>query len=83
MFTSWPLLLGFLVCVELLEDSVGIGEDDWLLLSERKEFDFFIFDVFSFRTAPFSVTNSCAKFLSARDSGFGFSIELPVNVVGC
>ena len=82
IFISWPEVAELLVCVELLHDSVGIGDDDWLLFSDRKELDFLILDVFSFLTAPFSVTISCAKFLIARDSGFGFSIEVPVNV-GC
>ena len=68
------------VCDELLEESDGVGEEDLLLLSARKELDFLMIAAGSFFIAPFSVTSSCAKFLTARDSGFGFKVDVPVNV---
>ena len=39
-------------------------------------------EALSFRTAPFSVTSSCARFLIARDSGLGFNVDVTENV-GC
>jgi hypothetical protein len=62
---------------EVVDESEGVGDDDLLLLSERNELDFLMVDVVSFLMAPFSVTSSCAKFLTARDSGFGFNVDVP------
>ena len=57
----------------MLVDSIETGDTDLLLVSDRKELDFLTVKL-SFRVTPFSVSSSCAKIFTARDSGFGFSV---------
>ena len=73
-----------IVWVDALDESVdGVGDEDLLLLSERNVPVFLVVATSGHKDPTFSVTSSCAKFLTARDSGFGFKVEVTPLAKDC